>query len=226
MKSRGLTGGNYVGLKFGATPSVSEVIGWSEDFVSPSVKSKEYDLCVDEIGTQGHTNVFSFELLTPKCCDYLINLAESKNCWTSNRHENYPTTDMLIEAIGMKEAYENFVLQEYVYPMANYLWKLEGSKWEPSKCTAETFLVKYDTNSQSHLSLHHDASNYTCVVTLNNDFEGGGTYFDRQKLLVRGKVGEATLHPAEITHRHGARAITSGVRYVLISFIRSEGFNG
>jgi|TARA_R110000824_G_scaffold106642_2_gene252268 hypothetical protein len=225
--------GNHIGLKFSPERSLvhtekgsAAALEWHDEFTSPAIKSKEYDLMVDEVGTQGHTNIFSFDLLSRQGCDFLINLAEAKGGWTRNRHENYPTMDMLIEDIGMKEAYDNFILKEFVCPAANHLWKLEGSKWKPSNCTAETFLVKYDTTQQSHLSLHHDAANYTCVVALNDDFEGGGTYFDRQKLLLRGKVGGATLHPGEITHRHGARTVTEGVRYVLISFIRSENFNG
>lgn len=29
-----------------------------------------------------------------------------------------------------------------------------------------------------------------------------------------------TLHPGNITHKHGARAVTSGTRYVVVSFIK------
>jgi hypothetical protein len=54
---------------------------------------------------------------------------------------------------------------------------------------------------------------------LNDEFEGGGTYFEEQQLLSNGGVGSFTLHPGNITHRHGARAVTAGVRYVLISFV-------
>lgn len=30
-----------------------------------------------------------------------------------------------------------------------------------------------------------------------------------------------TLHPGSITHKHGARPVTEGTRYVVVSFIRS-----
>ena len=36
------------------------------------------------------------------------------------------------------------------------------------------------------------------------------------------EVGTAVLHPGMITHRHGARPITLGKRYITVSFIRSH----
>jgi hypothetical protein len=62
------------------------------------------------------------------------------------------------------------------------------------------------------------------VVKLNDEFNGGGTYFPKYKILSNPDgVGKCTLHPGQITHKHGARPITEGVRYVLVSFLRSCG---
>ena len=33
--------------------------------------------------------------------------------------------------------------------------------------------------------------------------------------------GMMTLHPGNITHKHGARPVTEGTRYVIVSFIKS-----
>jgi hypothetical protein len=30
-----------------------------------------------------------------------------------------------------------------------------------------------------------------------------------------------TLHPGNITHKHGARPVTEGTRYVVVSFIKN-----
>ena len=75
---------------------------------------------------------------------------------------------------------------------------------------------------QAHLSFHHDWSLFTSLAVLNDEFEGGGTYFKRQKLCVKGDVGSVNIHPGNITHKHGARPITSGLRYVIVSFVNSE----
>jgi len=192
---------------------------WHGEFVSPAIRHKEYDLCIDELGHRGHTNIFTGQLLTADFCSQAIRLAEEAAQWTNDRHENYPTTDVLIGDLGLNAVYENNVLREYIYPLAKHVWGLEGEEWDPQNRMSETFLVKYTPDTQAHLSLHHDSSDYTCVVALNDEFEGGGTYFDGQQLLSNGGVGSFTLHPGNITHRHGARAVTAGVRYVLISFV-------
>jgi len=192
---------------------------WDREFVSPAIRHKEYDLCIDELGHRGHSNIFTGQLLTKDFCSQAIELAEETAVWTNDRHENYPTTDVLIGDLGLNVVYENNVLREYIYPLAKQLWRLVGKEWDPQNRVAETFVVKYTPDAQAHLSLHHDSSDYTCVVALNDEFEGGGTYFDRQQLLSKGGVGSFVLHPGNITHRHGARAVTTGVRYVLISFV-------
>ena len=64
-------------------------------------------------------------------------------------------------------------------------------------------------------------SDITCLVQLSdlNEYEGGGTWFRRQKKLVKNDIGYVTLHPGNITHKHGARSVTSGKRYIIVSFM-------
>ena len=79
-------------------------------------------------------------------------------------------------------------------------------------------MIKYDEDVQGHLALHHDAGLISCVLTLNKDFEGGGTWFWRQQKVHKGNIGEISIHPAKITHRHGGRPISKGERYIIVSF--------
>ena len=53
------------------------------------------------------------------------------------------------------------------------------------------------------------------------EYEGGGTWFRRQKKLIKNNIGYATLHPGNITHKHGARAVTKGTRYIIVSFMEN-----
>ena len=75
-------------------------------------------------------------------------------------------------------------------------------------------------DGQKELTPHHDASTYIINIALNNKYEGGGCRFIRQNYKNVGqKVGTAVIHPGRLTHYHEALAITSGERYILISFI-------
>ena len=180
------------------------------NIITKASLSKEWDLIMDEV----IPDVYTWPLLRIQFCNEMIAMAE-RHEWTRSRHKFYPTTDMLIETFGMDKAYHS-ILREYVYPAAIHKWKLEGNSWE--KLSFESFIIKYTPDDQSHLSLHHDHSKITAIATLNDDFEGGGTYYERQKFLLTGPPGHITIHPGNITHRHGARSVTKWVRYVIVTF--------
>lgn len=160
-------------------------------------------------------------LFTPLFCKKIREEAEYANAWTTDRHEFYPTTDMLLEELDMTEIYYD-VIKEYVIPAAKFAFQLDGEGWD--EMSAETFLAKYVPNAQGHLSLHHDSSDITALVTLSNfdEYEGGGTYFSHQKKLIKEKQGYVSIHPGNITHKHGARATTAGTRYIIVSFMKND----
>ena len=189
---------------------------WKQRFITYSAKTKEWDLVVDE----PFINTFSFPLFTDEFCRLIREEAEYADAWTVDRHENYPTTDMVLQTIGMHDIYME-VLKEYVMPLAIHMWELEGKGWDT--LNSENFLARYTPDTQGHLSIHHDMSDITCLVQLSDleEYEGGGTWFRRQKQLVKNNIGYVTLHPGNITHKHGARAVTSGTRYIIVSFMRN-----
>ena len=189
---------------------------WSKKYINPAILSQEYDLVIDE----PCTHVYTFPFFTKAFCDELIALSEEFE-WTTDRHNFYPTTDNLLEVLGMKDIY-NRLINDYVRPLAINRFQLDGSSWD--HLTDESFIIKYPHDQQAHLGIHHDHSSITTLVNLNpGEFEGGGTYFPKYKCLVNPKeIGVMTLHPGNITHKHGARAVTSGTRYVVVSFIKNS----
>ena len=187
---------------------------WKSKYLNHTTAKGEYDLMLDDLGN----NIYEFQLFTDKFCKDAIALAETLDKWTIDRHEFYPTNDVLLPELGLDRIY-NRVLREVVYPMCIHIWTLEGSGWDTME--SENFLARYTTDRQSHLSLHHDFSHVTMVVKLNDEFEGGGTWFPKYKILSNPKkVGTATLHPGMVTHLHGARPIYAGKRYICVSFMR------
>ena len=187
---------------------------WVKNYINPLLVNEEYDLITDEPAP----NVYTFPLFTKRFCKHLIALSEQFD-WTTDRHEFYPTTDNLLEVLGMDKIY-NKVINEFIRPYAISRYQLEGRDWDTLR--DESFIIKYPHNEQSHLSLHHDYSNITTLVNLNpGEFKGGGTYFPKYECLVNPEeIGIATLHPGNITHKHGARPVTEGTRYVVVSFIK------
>ena len=188
---------------------------WCEKYIHSMVRNGEYKLLVDEPAT----HVYTFPFFTKDFCNEIIILGE-KQKWTSDRHEFYPTTDNLLEILGMDKIY-NKLINQFIRPLAIWAYELEGKAWDT--LIDESFIIRYKPDEQSHLSLHHDFSNITTLVNLNSgEFKGGGTYFPKYKTNVNPtEPGIMTLHPGNITHKHGARPVTEGIRYVIVSFIRS-----
>ena len=165
-------------------------------------------------------NTFTFPLFTSEFCKMIREEAEHANSWTVDRHEFYPTTDMILQTIGMHGIYME-VLREFVMPVSKYMWALDGEGWDDLQ--SENFLARYTPDAQGHLSIHHDSSDITCLVQLSDldEYEGGGTWFRRQRELVKNGIGYVTIHPGNITHKHGARAVTEGARYIIVSFMKN-----
>lgn len=57
------------------------------------------------------------------------------------------------------------------------------------------------------------------VGYLNDDFEGGETYFDRQDVKVRPKAGAVLLFPAYFTHPHESLPVRKGKKYAFTSWL-------
>ena len=189
---------------------------WSKKYINPLLLEQKYDLIIDEPAP----HVYLFPLFTKRFCDELIALSEEFE-WTTDRHEFYPTTDNLMETLFMKDIY-NRVINDYVRPLAIDRFQLEGKSWD--HLTDESFVIRYKADEQPHLDIHHDHSNITTLVNLNpGEFKGGGTWFPKYNYLANPtEIGMCTLHPGNITHKHGARPVTEGTRYVVVSFIKSK----
>lgn len=177
---------------------------WRKRFLSPGLTSKEWALLYDE----PIDGVVCLPFFTDEFCDMIAEEAEHSDQWTVDRHDFYPTTDILLEKIGFNDIF-NDLLREFVMPLAIHHFELEGKGWDEME--SENFLARYVPEAQGHLSIHHDASDLTALVNLTQpdvDFTGGGTWFSRQKKLYRPPKGSLSVHPGNITHKHGARAVT------------------
>lgn len=89
--------------------------------------------------------------------------------------------------------------------------------------TGMVFGVRYSLDTKSYMSGHYDCNSYSCVISLNDDFHGGGTYFPLRGEIIKSKVGFGYLFKADtIKSYHEAYPITSGVRYVLVIRIENK----
>ena len=195
---------------------------WEQDYIHPDYLAHRSTL--SSICKEPCQDMYCFPIFTKRFCDELIELCESLNNWSNGRsdvldprinaYENVPTRDIHLHQLNMNDVWET-IIRTYIAPVASAMYNSHKTKK-----TNISFVVKYSMDGQRELSPHHDSSIYTINICLNNEFEGGGCYFIRQKCFLEHKqIGYATMHPGRLTHYHEGKQIVSGTRYILVSFV-------
>lgn len=171
--------------------------------------------------------LYMFELFTPEYCKLLIEEAEHCGKWkTGVDEESHPydetgqlvdvcepdTTQHLKHMTGLDEVFTK-IIRAHLQPLMEQLWvtfKL--------KKISKPYLLKYSPDAVKEMALHHDLETVTLVVYLNDEFEGGGTFFPRWNFTTsKAQPGTAIIYPGGLSHEHAGLAITSGRRYLLCS---------
>ena len=89
---------------------------WERRFLKPELMSNNWELYVHE----ELLNIYTIPAFTNEFCDFIMEEAEACNCWTVDRHESYPTTDMVLGTIGLGDTYQK-ILKKYICPSVLFL---------------------------------------------------------------------------------------------------------
>jgi hypothetical protein len=161
-------------------------------------------------------------------CQRIVDEAEAiaaRIAWTTNRHGNFPTTDLPLSDLPETLAFLQVALEERIYPA---LQSQFGSFLpDPSKLrVADGFVVKYDAAAgQKELKPHRDGSVLSFNIALNpsKEYEGGGTWFASLDQAIKLEQGHMVSHASGLLH--GGQGITAGTRYILVSFVILEEYD-
>ncbi|KAI9244127.1 hypothetical protein BDA99DRAFT_544158 [Phascolomyces articulosus] len=166
------------------------------------------------------------QLFSREECNAILEQCRAiRNEWTTARHSAFPTTDIPIR----KEEDEDVVnnnnnklgylidrLHERLFPqLASYYG------FHPTRDLdfRDIFIVKYASDAQRGLKLHTDGClmSFNVLISHQDDFQGGGTYFESIDKDVQLVQGDCVFHDARIMHR--GIDITQGERYILVGFV-------
>jgi hypothetical protein len=59
---------------------------------------------------------------------------------------------------------------------------------------------------------------FGCVVYLNDDYEGGRTYYPNHNFEIEPKSGRVAIHLGDCNHMHGVTPVSKNIRYTVASF--------
>lgn len=167
-------------------------------------------------------------IFTVQECESIMHEAESvasRIAWTTNRHGNFPTTDLPLVELPATLQFLRRALVERIYPALRQQFGTYVP--DPHKLrVADGFVVKYDAKAgQKELKPHRDGSVLSFNVALNpsDQYEGGGTWFASLDDAIRLEQGAMVSHASGLLH--GGHNITQGQRYILVAFVILEDYD-
>ena len=171
--------------------------------------------------------IYSLRLFSAPFCRRLIDRAEASRPWLHDTQASpaaestappekmeSPACLSLARIPGMPELYRD-VVDRHVRPLVKILWlSFEMQMYRMP------YILRYDSRRPPLPGSHEEAWDQcavSLVVSLNDEFEGGGTFFPRWNYSTgRPRPGWAILYPGGISHPHRALPIHKGKRYLLI----------
>jgi len=178
-------------------------------------------------------------LIPNEMCDRLIQWAEEhgngrNSCtsngngdedgWTTMRHYAVPTNDIPVHKIPkVLEWFQHWMTTECQSLLQEQFQISNGhhgrSRRRRRFYVHDAFVVRYTASSTSRfLPLHYDESTHSMILALNDDFEGGGTYFFDVDTTLRPSKGSLVTFRGDAM-LHGGNVVTKGVRYILAVFL-------
>jgi hypothetical protein len=177
----------------------------------------------------GYVHISS-NVLTPETCASIVASSElhasNTSGWLTNRHHLYKTTDIDVKCSALLIDMCNHELKDRILPtIASNFNITDVSILEMD----DLFVVKYEyssrssskTKTQIELEPHRDDSILSFVVSLNQEYKGGGTTFvEHNPLYIAAPKKAGTMVSFCGKQKHAGNAITSGVRYILAGFVK------
>ncbi|KAK3599067.1 hypothetical protein CHS0354_024393 [Potamilus streckersoni] len=172
-------------------------------------------------------NVYAFPVFTDSFCRKLIEeLAhfEESDCpkGRSNTMNHY--------GLSMDEVGFNDFITTLRVEYMQHITRLLFPEWGGGNLDShKAFIVKYKVGEDIDLGYHYDNAEVTLNVSLTDNYQGGSLYFGDMRTVplpdtecseYNHVYGVGILHRGQ--HMHGALPIYSGVRYNLITWMRSS----
>ena len=108
---------------------------------------------------------------------------------------------------------------------------LQGQKYEAGQFFKE-HNDYFSGDAYDKHCLHSGNRTFTFMIYLNDDFEGGGTYFPKLETTIKPEIGKAVIWENTIDGEpqpntmHEGTTITKGVKYIITSWWRENEWNG
>ncbi|KAI8808153.1 hypothetical protein BJ742DRAFT_678272 [Cladochytrium replicatum] len=162
------------------------------------------------------------QIFTRTECDKILGAVEkaaSERGWDTDRHVAHPTVDIPNSALDPETS--SFVERALYTRVVDRVAEMIGFHCGDLEFV-DLFYVQYEATGQRSLGLHTDG----CLISMNalinegGEFEGGGTYFQREDRTYSMARGDVVVHDSALMH--SGREILRGRRMVMVGFVESR----
>eukprot|EP00804_Cyclotella_cryptica_P028514 CCRYP_014794-RB/>CCRYP_014794-RB protein AED:0.00 eAED:0.00 QI:1118/1/1/1/1/1/2/122/560 len=181
--------------------------------------------------------VFIIDLLSPEECDDIRMMADNHTIHQSQNGSHTPVWRTLYtytkmdlpvcEVTDMREKYTDRILLDVKRIVGEVFGKKrEAMALRPRSWKEPHMLLYQALEGKPHhtgIEMHYDGCDITwqAMLTRNDEYEGGGTYFRCLRKTVLLRQGQVLVHPGELYHK--GIDVTYGVRCLLVCF--TDGFS-
>lgn len=158
-------------------------------------------------------------------CKYVIEKAIKSNLWQGggnqfweNRVINYESIkgyDIKVASIlkDVNTRCKKLIQEQYSLNKPVYADTLQIIRWFPEM---EQHPHADDMTNTEIKGFEHRA--FGSILYLNNDYNGGHTYYPNHGIEIIPEVGKLAIHPGDPEHLHGVTKIKNENRYTIASF--------
>jgi predicted 2-oxoglutarate/Fe(II)-dependent dioxygenase YbiX len=159
--------------------------------------------------------LYKDNFLTPEEIEFCLNFYEhidKEIGWESSELDFWTgrvfDVSNIMDKLGDRSAY-GFDLTQTVYPDTMQIVKWEQGSFQPPHA---------DNAEPDGTPNYTPWRLYSGLLYLNDDYEGGQTYFTNKDIEVQPKAGRVAIFYGDLDHEHGVREITQGERKTIVTF--------
>lgn len=164
-------------------------------------------------------------VLSKEEIDFILNFARNTDRWGSGGDDFWESRvvhfaqdpiDMPVKALlsDIRKRIQKIIIDHYqidkIYSDGIHMVRWFDGMEQPPHCDNME-------NDEIHFE-NYKHRLYGSILYLNDDFDGGETYYPKDDFYIKPKAGKVAIHPGDEEHWHGVTKINGGIRYTIASF--------
>lgn len=161
-------------------------------------------------------DIITVPFWTEDFCNELVEVAKFYDYKFSNHQQrNVDRSALSYDGLYFSHI-SQFFFEDYVEHYTQDLLPIINKEWPYTRIGGwqSPFILKYSQQGKPNLAPHHDLSEISLNIKLNNDYKGAPLTFPRQEINnTNTPVGYVMMWPSTVTHYHVVPNIISGTKY-------------